>query len=195
MKQRRQQGQHAEGTPLMTPDSAALSITQEWDAGLASADPLAFPGYSPPDAGGESVRTGTAVVAGHRVAVIQCRFDACGGTMGAVAGERIVRAFVRATGQRLPVVEYVASGGARRLRREARATAAALRDAAVAARLPARRSRSISVTTAPRDLTTPAQATHDASIDSFKILDLSNDLAGRDALLESYLGSTSMAPD
>ncbi|HEX3963105.1 MAG TPA: carboxyl transferase domain-containing protein [Trebonia sp.] len=107
----------------MTPDSpitvaapsmqADLAIVEEWDAGLASANPLAFPGYGPPDEGGESVRTGAAVVGGRRVAVIECRFDILGGTMGAVAGERIVRAFARATDQRLPVVEYVASGGAR----------------------------------------------------------------------------------
>jgi acyl-CoA carboxylase subunit beta len=90
-----------------------LAIVEEWDAGLASADPLGFPGYSPPAAGGESVRTGVGYAAGRRLAVIECRFDIQGGTMGAVAGERIVRALARATDQRLPVVEYVASGGAR----------------------------------------------------------------------------------
>lgn len=90
-----------------------LAIVEEWDAGLASADPLGFPGYSPPAAGGESVRTGVGYAEGRRLAVIECRFDIQGGTMGAVAGERIVRAFARATDQRLPVVEYVASGGAR----------------------------------------------------------------------------------
>ena len=90
-----------------------LAIVEEWDAGLASADPLGFPGYSPPAAGGESVRTGVGYAEGRRLAVIECRFDIQGGTMGAVAGERIVRAFARAADLRLPVVEYVASGGAR----------------------------------------------------------------------------------
>jgi acetyl-CoA carboxylase alpha subunit/acetyl-CoA carboxylase beta subunit len=89
-----------------------LAIVEEWDAGLASADPLGFPGYSPPE-GGESVRTGVGYAGGRRLAVIESRFDIQGGTMGAVAGERIVRAFARATDLRLPVVEYVASGGAR----------------------------------------------------------------------------------
>ena len=95
----------------MTPGD--LAIVEEWDAGLASADPLGFPGYRPPAAGGESVRTGVGYADGRPLAVIECRFDIQGGTMGAVAGERIVRAFARATDQRLPVVEYVASGGAR----------------------------------------------------------------------------------
>ncbi|MGH3250155.1 MAG: carboxyl transferase domain-containing protein, partial [Trebonia sp.] len=90
-----------------------LEITEEWDTALTSADPLAFPDYAPPAVGDESVRTGVAVVGGHRVAVIECLFDVQGGSMGAVAGERIVRAFARATDQRLPVIECVASGGAR----------------------------------------------------------------------------------
>src|SRR5487761_796983 len=92
---------------------AVLSIAQEWDAGLESTDPLAFNGYVPPAAGAESVWTGSALIAGHQVAVIACRFDVQGGTMGAVAGERIARAFARAIDQRIPVVEYVASGCAR----------------------------------------------------------------------------------
>jgi acyl-CoA carboxylase subunit beta len=111
------------GRIVATPDSLSrlagrpapgvIPIADEWDAGLSSSDPLAFPGYDPPAGDSESVRTGAATVSGHRVAVIHCRFDHQGGTMGAVAGERIVRAFARATDLRIPVVEYVASGGAR----------------------------------------------------------------------------------
>src|SRR5438132_6589014 len=101
----------------MTPHSPATEPTgelvEEWDAGLMSANPLAFPGYAPPAATEESVRTGVALLAGHPVALIQCRFDVQGGTMGAVAGERVARAFARAVDLRLPVVAYVASGGAR----------------------------------------------------------------------------------
>jgi acyl-CoA carboxylase subunit beta len=95
------------------PAPGVIPIVEEWDSGLSSADPLAFPGYVPPGAGDESVRTGAAIVGGRTVAVVHCRFDVQGGTMGAVAGERIVRAFSRATELRIPVVEYVASGGAR----------------------------------------------------------------------------------
>jgi acyl-CoA carboxylase subunit beta len=111
------------GRIVATPDSpftlagrpapGVIPIAEEWDSGLSSSDPLAFPGYDPPPAGGDSVRTGTASVGGHLVAVVHCRFDIQGGTMGAVAGERIVRAFARATDLHIPVVEYVASGGAR----------------------------------------------------------------------------------
>jgi len=95
------------------PAPGVIAIEAEWDAGLSSSDPLGFPGYDPPAAVGESVRTGTATIGRRPVAVVHCRFDAQGGTMGAVAGERIVRAFARATDLRIPVVEYVASGGAR----------------------------------------------------------------------------------
>jgi acetyl-CoA carboxylase alpha subunit len=95
------------------PAPGVIAIAGEWDSGLSSSDPLGFPGYDPPGPGGESVRTGTASIGGRPVAVVHCRFDVQGGTMGAVAGERIVRAFARATELRLPVVEYVASGGAR----------------------------------------------------------------------------------
>ncbi|MGH3252485.1 MAG: carboxyl transferase domain-containing protein, partial [Trebonia sp.] len=90
-----------------------LELAEEWDTGLTSVDPLAFPGYAPPAAADEPVRTGVAVVGGRRLAVIECLFGVQGGSMGAVAGERIVRAFARATDQRLPVIECVASGGAR----------------------------------------------------------------------------------
>jgi acetyl-CoA carboxylase alpha subunit len=95
------------------PAPGVIAIDEEWDCGLSSSDPLGFPGYDPPGPGGESVRTGTASIGGHPVAVVHCRFDVQGGTMGAVAGERIVRAFARAADLRIPVVEYVASGGAR----------------------------------------------------------------------------------
>jgi acyl-CoA carboxylase subunit beta len=95
------------------PAPGVIPIAEEWDSGLSSSDPLGFPGYDPPAPGGESVRTGSATVGGHPVAVVHCSFDVQGGTMGAVAGERIVRAFARATDLRIPVVEYVASGGAR----------------------------------------------------------------------------------
>jgi acetyl-CoA carboxylase carboxyl transferase subunit beta len=86
---------------------------EEWDSGLTSTDPLGFPGYVPPAAHAESVRTGVAMLGGRPAAVIECRFAVQGGTMGAVAGERVVRAFGRAAERRIPVIGYVASGGAR----------------------------------------------------------------------------------
>jgi len=91
-------------------------LQTEWDADLRGGDPLDFPGYSPPEV--ESVLTGRAVVPSsgrpaHAYALIEGRFDMMGGSMGAVHGERVVRAFRRAAQERLPVVIVSASGGAR----------------------------------------------------------------------------------
>jgi acetyl-CoA carboxylase alpha subunit len=90
-------------------------LTHEWDTDLVSADPLGFPGYAEAlsTASGESVRTGLAKSGGTEVALIQSAFDMFGGTMGAVAGEKIVRSFRRATDRRLPVVAVTQTGGAR----------------------------------------------------------------------------------
>jgi acyl-CoA carboxylase subunit beta len=86
----------------------------EWDPDLYSRNPLAFPGYRPPAASDESVRTGVAALGeGLTAVVIECSFDRYGGTMGAVAGEKIVRAFRRAAAEQRSVVALIASGGAR----------------------------------------------------------------------------------
>jgi acetyl-CoA carboxylase carboxyl transferase subunit beta len=92
-----------------------LPLTQEWDRELASADPLGFPGYAEALAAapGESVRTGLVAFRGVRAVLIQSDFEIFGGTMGAVAGEKIVRSFRRAVDQRLPVVAVTRTGGAR----------------------------------------------------------------------------------
>jgi acetyl-CoA carboxylase carboxyl transferase subunit beta len=86
-------------------------LLEEWDADLRSGDPLQFPGYGPKAAAleHESVRTGRA----DGFALIQCDFDVIGGSMGLVHGEKVVRAFDRATELRLPVVAVTRSGGAR----------------------------------------------------------------------------------
>ncbi|MER5628422.1 carboxyl transferase domain-containing protein [Streptosporangium sp. NPDC002544] len=87
----------------------------EWDTELRGGDPLRFPGYRAAlrDAAGESVRSGLIDVAGVRCALVEVRFEHFGGSMGSVAGEKVVRAFSRATDQGLPVLGFVASGGAR----------------------------------------------------------------------------------
>ncbi|MCW0191438.1 MAG: hypothetical protein OJJ55_09050 [Rhodococcus sp.] len=84
---------------------------EEWDRDLVSMDPLSFPGYEPPVA--ESVRCGTVSGAAGDYVLIDCDFSRQGGTMGVVAGERIVRAFHRATDRGLSVAYRVSSGGAR----------------------------------------------------------------------------------
>src|SRR6185437_1634730 len=92
-----------------------LRLVREWDADLRGGDPLDFPGYSRTlkEAEAESVTTGLAELDGCEVALIQTRFDRFGGTMGAVAGEKVVRAFGRAAAGSLPVVAVTATGGAR----------------------------------------------------------------------------------
>ena len=92
-----------------------LPLIVEWDRDLCSADPLGFPGYATAleSAPGESVRTGLAESLGRRVVLIQSNYDIFGGSMGVVAGEKIVRSFRRATEQRLPVIAVTQTGGAR----------------------------------------------------------------------------------
>jgi len=84
---------------------------EEWDLDLRSGDPLGAPGYAArlDDLEHESVRTG---LTGSHVRIEGC-FEALGGSMGVVHGERVVRAFDRAGRLRLPVVCITRSGGAR----------------------------------------------------------------------------------
>jgi acetyl-CoA carboxylase carboxyl transferase subunit beta len=87
--------------------------TEEWDADLIAGDPLGFPGYDEQRRGlaasGESVRTGRT----EHYAFIEGRFEVLGGTMGAAAGEKVVRAYDRARELRLPMVVLTRTGGAR----------------------------------------------------------------------------------
>lgn len=79
-----------------------------WDDDLVSADPLGVPGYA-------DRLTEESVVVGRTATHVRIegRFDVMGGSMGVVHGERVVRAFDRATELGLPVVCVTRSGGAR----------------------------------------------------------------------------------
>ena len=95
-------------------------LAEEWDTGLVGGDPLGFPGYLDALRAGqavtglaEAVLTGRGAVSGRPVAVIAGAFDVLGGSMGVAVGERVARAFERATAAGLPVVSLLASGGAR----------------------------------------------------------------------------------
>jgi acetyl-CoA carboxylase alpha subunit len=90
-----------------------MRVVEAWDETLRSTDPLRFPGYDVPHAQDESVRTALIELRGKPAVWIDCDFRRVGGTMGAVAGERIVRAFDRAVRLGAPVVETVSTGGAR----------------------------------------------------------------------------------
>ncbi|WP_230912933.1 acetyl-CoA carboxylase carboxyltransferase subunit beta [Agrilactobacillus fermenti] len=91
-----------------------------WDEDLQTKDPLAFPGY---DAKlqkaqaqtnlNDSVWTGRARISGADIALgIMDPFFIMG-SLGTITGEKITRLFERATEQKLPVVLFTASGGAR----------------------------------------------------------------------------------
>lgn len=90
-------------------------MTEEWDRDLLSGDPLGFPGYSAEgeSIGREAVRIGTATFGDVRCVVIKSDFTVFGGSMGVAVGEKVSRAFRRATAERLPVVAVVRTGGAR----------------------------------------------------------------------------------
>src|SRR3954464_15325291 len=79
----------------------------EWDRELRGDNPLDWPDYKPPE--DESVITGRT----EHYAFAEGRFDVMGGSMGAAHGEKVVRAYRRATEERLPMVVLPASGGAR----------------------------------------------------------------------------------
>ena len=92
----------------------------EWDPHLETADPLQFPGYQQKlekirAASGldEAVLTGSGTVRKLPVAVGVMSADFMMGSMGSVVGEKLTRMIERATAERLPVILFCCSGGAR----------------------------------------------------------------------------------
>ncbi|MEW2622489.1 carboxyl transferase domain-containing protein [Streptomyces sp. NPDC048106] len=126
--------------PLDGVTGRPVRVVESWDEGLRSTDPIGFPNYRAPEPGEESVRTSLIELGGRAVVWIDCDFHRCGGTMGVVAGERVVRAFDRALRLGAPVVQTVSTGGVRlqegmaALLQMPRTTAAAVRHAAAGLR-------------------------------------------------------------
>ncbi|MDR2834357.1 MAG: acetyl-CoA carboxylase, carboxyltransferase subunit beta [Streptococcaceae bacterium] len=92
----------------------------EWNSDLQTKDPLNFPNYlekikiTQEKTGlDEAVLTGLAVIDGVEVALGIMDSNFIMGSMGTVVGEKITRLFEQATSQKLPVVLFTASGGAR----------------------------------------------------------------------------------
>ena len=92
----------------------------EWDVHMEEQNPLQYKGYeekirSLREKTGldEAVVTGKCTIKGTPTAlgVCDCRFMMS--SMGEVVGEKITRVFERATKERLPVILYICSGGAR----------------------------------------------------------------------------------
>lgn len=109
---------------LTAPERLQITLDEdsflEFDADLQSGDPLGFPDYpeklrKAQEASGltEAVITGAGTIEGQAVviAVMDARFIM--GSMGSVVGEKLTRAVERAEKQRVPVVFFSVSGGAR----------------------------------------------------------------------------------
>ncbi|MTD39255.1 acetyl-CoA carboxylase carboxyltransferase subunit beta [Erwinia sp. CPCC 100877] len=93
---------------------------EEWDNDLQTKDPLDFPDYLEKIAKmqektelNEAVLTGKATIDGQELGIGVMDANFIMGSMGTVVGEKITRLFERATEQKLPVVLFTASGGAR----------------------------------------------------------------------------------
>lgn len=92
----------------------------EMFTGIETTDPLNFPGYRQKLTAvrektglDEAVVTGTALVKGQKVALGIMDSNFIMASMGTVVGEKITRLFEFATEEKLPVVLFTASGGAR----------------------------------------------------------------------------------
>ena len=92
----------------------------EFDSGMESGNPISFPGYEDKVHESRKVcQTPEAVVSGRctiqGVGAVLCVMDSrfMMASMGSVVGEKITRAIEYATKNRLPVIIFAASGGAR----------------------------------------------------------------------------------
>jgi acetyl-CoA carboxylase carboxyl transferase subunit beta len=92
----------------------------ELDAGITSGDPLRFDGYAVKLAeskaktgNADAIITGLGAIDGWQAAIGALDFTFMGGSMGSVVGEKIARIAERAVADRLPLVVFSASGGAR----------------------------------------------------------------------------------
>lgn len=93
---------------------------EEWFTDLETQNPLDYPGYEEKITQlqektklHEAVTVGNCTVNGIRTVLGVCDARFLMGSMGYVVGEKITRAFERATEEKLPVVLFTSSGGAR----------------------------------------------------------------------------------
>src|SRR5579884_3728497 len=109
---------------LSATERLALTVDEgsfeEMDAHLRSCDPLSFPDY-PEKLERDRARTGLeeglitgrARIEGQAIVIGIADFGFMGGSMGSVVGEKLARAMETGEKERLPVVLFTASGGAR----------------------------------------------------------------------------------
>ena len=93
---------------------------EEWDKGIPETNPLKFSGYpekleymKQKTRLDEAVTTGRLTISGSPAAVGICDGRFMMASMGEVVGEKITRMVERATRERLPVIIFTCSGGAR----------------------------------------------------------------------------------
>ena len=93
---------------------------EEWDKGLTSGNPLHYKGYEEKieklqekTGLSEAVVTGKAKIDGREAVIGVCDGRFLMASMGEAVGEKIARAVERATKERLPVILFACSGGAR----------------------------------------------------------------------------------
>lgn len=108
---------------LSAVERIAITMDQgftEFDAHLTSRDPLHFTAYAEKleearskTGRGEAALTGVGAIDGFRTVVAALDFLFMGGSMGSTVGEKVTRAAERARADRLPLIVFSASGGAR----------------------------------------------------------------------------------
>ena len=93
---------------------------EEWDKEMEFKNPLDFPGYDKKVAAArektglnEAIVTGSCAINGQKAVIGVCDARFIMSSMGQVMGEKIARAVERATKEKLPVIIFACSGGAR----------------------------------------------------------------------------------
>lgn len=93
---------------------------EEWDADMEFSNPLDFPGYEKKVQAAkertklnEAILTGVGKIGGQKTAFGVCDARFLMSSMGHIVGEKIARMVERATSEKLPVIIYACSGGAR----------------------------------------------------------------------------------
>ncbi len=92
----------------------------EWDCEMEFSNPLEFPGYEKKVQAAkektglnEAIVTGKGCINGYETAIGVCDARFLMSSMGQIVGEKITRMVERATQERLPVIIFACSGGAR----------------------------------------------------------------------------------
>lgn len=93
---------------------------EKWDENLENKDPLKYPDYPEKITAlrerlklDEAVTCGSCTIQGEQAVVCVCDGRFLMGSMGYVVGEKIARAVEKATEEKLPVIIFTCSGGAR----------------------------------------------------------------------------------